>query len=255
MKVVSYNVNGIRAAIKKGLIEWLKKENPDVFCIQESKAQPEQVDMEPFTALGYHNYWHSAKKPGYSGVVTFSKKEPTEIIAGIGMDKYDSEGRVLLTEIEGVNILNIYFPSGSSGDERHDFKMEFLADLRPFVNKLISQNKKIIVVGDYNIVRLDIDIHNPKGSKKRSGFKPEERAWLNQWFNTDFIDTFRHFEPDTEHVYSWWTYRMGAKAKNKGWRIDYISCTKNIKKSLASSKHHTDVVFSDHCPIETVFNL
>ena len=255
MKIISYNVNGVRAAIKKGLLDWLKAESPDVFCIQESKAQEDQVDPALFEDLGYTGYWHSAEKKGYSGVVTYSKIKPSSVIKGIGIEKYDREGRVIRTDINNVSVLNCYFPSGSSGEERHQFKMDFLQDLKPHVDGLITENRNLVILGDYNVVRLDIDIHNPKRKDKPSGFRPEERKWLNDWFDADFIDAYRKFEPETPDVYSWWTYRLGAKSRNKGWRIDYISCSNQLDTKIRSAKHHVEVNFSDHCPIEVQLQL
>ncbi len=250
MHIVSYNVNGIRAAIKKGLLKWLKETNPDIFCIQESKSQVDQVDASLFEDLGYHAYWHSAEKKGYSGVITFSKVAPTKVIEGMGNKVYDVEGRVLETQFKEFTLLNCYFPSGSSGEARHDFKMEFLHDFKKYIDKRLKKGEKLIILGDYNVVRLDIDIHNPTRRDKPSGFKPEERAWLNEWFDTSFVDTYRKFDPASNDVFSWWSYRAGSKAKNKGWRIDYISCTKNLEDKLKSAHHHTEITFSDHCPID-----
>ena len=228
MKVISYNVNGIRAAIKKGLIDFVKREDPDIICLQESKAQPEQVPEEIFGDLGYHAAWHSAEKKGYSGVVTYSKKKPNKIVCGMENDKYDLEGRVLRTDFGAMTLLNCYFPSGSSGDERQAYKMDFLYDFGPWVSDLLKERKKLIILGDYNIVRLDIDIHNPTRKDFPPGFKPEERKWLKEWFENDFADAFRVVHPEKENDFSWWSYRAGARKKNKGWRIDYISVTKNL---------------------------
>lgn len=236
--------------MKKGLVDWLKHTNPDVFCIQESKSQIDQVDASIFEDLGYEAHWHSAEKKGYSGVITFSKSSPNKVVAGMGKAKYDVEGRVLETQFDAFTLLNCYFPSGSSGEERHAFKMEFLNDFKEYVDQRLKKGEKLIILGDYNVVRLDNDIHNPTRKDKPSGFRPEERAWLQGWFENGFIDSYRHFDPDSADVFSWWSYRAGSKAKNKGWRIDYISCTDNLESNLVSAHHHTDVTFSDHCPIE-----
>ena len=249
MKIISYNVNGVRAAIKKGLVEWIKEEDPDVFCLQESKSQPDQVPQETFGDLGYIASWHSAEKKGYSGVVTYSKKEPTNVLEGMGKKKYDIEGRVLRTDFGSWTLLNCYFPSGSSGDERHAFKMKFLKDFRPWVKKLLKTRKKLIILGDYNVVRLDIDIHNPKRKDAPSGFKPEERAWLQKWFEEDFEDAFRVLHPTKEEDFSWWSYRAGSRQKNKGWRIDYISVTNNLAKKIKAVRHAKEAQHSDHAAV------
>lgn len=255
MKIISYNVNGIRAAIKKDLLTWLETANPDVICFQETKAQAENIDMAAFEALGYmSNYWHSAEKKGYSGVLTLSKTPATDVIIGMNLDKYDREGRVLRTDFGDITLLNCYFPSGSSGEERHQFKLEFLEDFLPFVEELKKTQKNIIVVGDYNIVHQEMDIHNPKRKDKPSGYRPEEREWLDQWFNNGFNDAFRTIHPEA-HEYSWWSYRARARANNKGWRIDYISVSDALKDQIQSAKHHQDAVHSDHCPVEVVLEL
>ena len=249
MKIVTYNVNGIRAAIKKGLLDWLQEENPDIICIQETKAQPDQVPVEVFEELGYHAYWNSAEKKGYSGVLTLSKSEADKVVTGMSNQYYDVEGRVIRTDYGDWSLLNCYFPSGSSGDARHTYKMEFLNDFGPWIKKLLKKRRKLIIVGDYNVVRLDIDIHNPKRKDMPSGFKPEERKWLNDWFNSDFSDAYRVLHPDQENAYSWWSYRAGSRAKNKGWRIDYVSVSNNISDRISSARHATEAVHSDHCPV------
>ena len=249
MKVVSYNVNGIRAAIKKGLIDWLKENDDiDVFCVQETKSQIEQLDNKAFEDLGYHISWHQAEKKGYSGVATFSKIKPDYVKIGIDNNKYDSEGRVLRTDFGDVTILNCYFPSGSSSEERHGFKMEYLKDFRPVVSELLSDRKKTIVVGDYNIVHQEIDIHNPERKDKPSGYRPEERAWMTEWFDMGFKDAFRHMYPDKQE-FSWWSYRAGSRQRNKGWRIDYISVSDKLSDKIADAGHFSEAKHSDHCPV------
>lgn len=249
MKIVSYNVNGIRAALKKGLAEWIKKEDPDIFCIQESKSQSDQIPASTFEDLGYHAYWHSAEKKGYSGVVSFSKTKADKVVAGMGMDKYDSEGRILRTDYGALTVINSYFPSGSSSEERHDFKMQFLEDIKPWVEDLKKKRKNLVVLGDYNIVRLDIDIHNPERKDNPSGFRPEERAWLENWFDNGFVDAFRAKFPEKEDEYSWWSYRAGSRRKNKGWRIDYISVANELADNIRSVRHGHEAVHSDHAPV------
>jgi len=249
MKIVSYNVNGIRAAVKKGLIDWLKEENPDFFCIQESKAQEDQIDPTIFKDLGYYAYWHSAVKKGYSGVVIYSKQKADNVVIGMGIDKFDSEGRVIRCDFGDLSIVNCYFPSGSSSEERHAFKMDFLKDMQPWVSKLLKERKNLILLGDYNIVRLDIDIHNPQRKDKPSGFRPEERQWLNNWFENGFDDAFRYLHPEEEDVYSWWSYRAGSRQRNKGWRIDYISVSESLSSGIKSVRHGRETIHSDHAPI------
>jgi exodeoxyribonuclease III len=248
-KIVSYNVNGVRAALNKGLAEWLAEGAFDIVCIQEIKAEKEQVDTSIFDALGFtHQYWHSAEKKGYSGTLTLSKKPATFVSAESGLTDYDREGRILRTDFEDLTLLNCYFPSGTSGDERQDFKMSFLADFQQFVNKLSETRPNIIVVGDYNIAHNEIDIHDPKGNKNSTGFLPEERAWMTQWFEKGFTDAFRSQNPSTVQ-YSWWSYRAGARAKDKGWRIDYQSVSDVLKGKILHATQLKDALHSDHCPV------
>lgn len=241
-------MNGIRAALKKDLLKWLKKEKPDVFCVQESKSQEDQIDPSIFEKLGYQAHWHSAEKKGYSGVVTFSKVAPDKVVAGIKKPKYDTEGRVLRTDFGDWTLLNCYFPSGSSKEERHEFKMDFLYDFGPWVKKLLKNRPNLIILGDYNIVHEDMDIHNPTRKDKPSGFRPEEREWLNKWFKKDFVDAYRHLHPDKQE-FSWWSYRAGARKNNKGWRIDYISVSKSLEDKITASGHLHKAMHSDHCPV------
>ena len=252
MKIITYNVNGIRAAIKKGLITWLLEQDADIICFQETKSQPEQVSLEEFENSGYHAYWHSAVKKGYSGVLTLSKVKVTETIVGMSVDKYDVEGRVLQTQIGEWTILNCYFPSGSSGEQRHAFKMEFLQDFEAFMKKLQASKDKIIVVGDYNVVHQEMDIHNPQRKDKPSGYRPEERAWMDQWFSKlGFVDAFRSTHPE-KIEFSWWSYRAGSRPRNKGWRIDYISVSGTEAGRIVTAEHHKDAEHSDHCALSMV---
>jgi exodeoxyribonuclease-3 len=246
--IVSYNVNGIRAAINKNLFDWLAAEQFDIVCFQETKAQPEDVNSLHLETLGYHHCWHSAEKKGYSGVATFSKREPDNVVSGCGIEKYDREGRILRTDFGDWSVLNCYFPSGTTGEERQAFKMEFLADFQRWINELKKERPKLIVVGDYNIAHTEQDIHDPKGNKNSSGFLPEERAWMTQWLQNGFTDAFRHRHPDLVE-YSWWTFRAGARAKNKGWRIDYQSVTDNLRDRIRDVRQLTHIVHSDHCPV------
>ncbi len=248
LSIVSYNVNGIRSAISKSFWEWLAQEQPDVVCLQEIKAHPSDVPILELEALGYRHWWHSAEKKGYSGVATFSKREPDNVVVGCGIDRYDREGRILRTDFGDWSLLNCYFPSGTTGEERQAFKMEFLDDFYGWVDDLKKERPKLIIVGDYNIAHREIDIHDPKGNKNSSGFLPEERAWLTKWFENGFTDAFRYKNPDLVE-YSWWSFRAGARGNNKGWRIDYQSVTDNLKDRIADVRQLTSVTHSDHCPV------
>ena len=248
LSIVSYNVNGIRSAISKSFWEWIQQEQPDILCLQETKAQPSDVPILELEALGYRHFWHSAEKKGYSGVATFTKIEPDRFVTGCGIDRYDREGRILRTDFGDWSLLNCYFPSGTTGEERQAFKMVFLDDFFRWIEDLKKERPKLIVVGDYNIAHREIDIHDPKGNKKSSGFLPEERAWMTKWFESGFTDAFRYKNPDRVE-YSWWSFRAGSRGKNKGWRIDYQSVTDNLKDKIADVRQLTSVVHSDHCPV------
>ena len=250
IKVISYNVNGIRSAVTKGFVDWLKKENPDVICLQEIKVAKEDFDPKPFEALGYHTHIFSAVKKGYSGVAVFSKIKPDNVVHGTGIKQYDDEGRNLRIDIKDVSIMSSYFPSGTTGDERQAVKMQYLDDFFHFIHDVAKTRKKLLVCGDYNIAHTEIDIHNPVSNKDTSGFKPEERAWMQKYFDSGFIDTFRHFNKEA-HQYSWWSFRANSRANNKGWRIDYIAATKALEKNLLESRIMQDIVHSDHCPVYT----
>ena len=247
MRIISYNVNGIRAAIKKGLYEWMEVEQPDVVCIQELKAKKDQVDTSQLEGMGYQQCWMPAQKPGYSGVAIFSKIEPQHVEYGCGIEKYDLEGRVIRSDFRGGSILSVYMPSGTSGEERQAFKMEWLDDFQNYVDDLKKELPNLIICGDYNIAHQEIDIHNPKGNKKNSGFLPEERAWVSSFMESGFVDSYRlqHEEPDR---YSWWTYRFNARKNNKGWRIDYQMVSEPLKNKIIDANLREDVVHSDHCP-------
>lgn len=248
LSLVSYNVNGIRSAISKSFLDWVAREQFDLVCVQETKALPEDVGTLDIEALGYRHYWHSAEKKGYSGVAIFSKIAPDRVVSGCGIAKYDREGRILRADFGDWSLLNCYFPSGTTGDERQGFKMEFLADFFHWIQELKKERPKLIVVGDYNIAHQEIDIHDPKGNKKTSGFLPEERAWMSRWFESGFSDAFRACHPALVE-YSWWSYRANARANNKGWRIDYQSVTDNLRDKIVDARHFADVVHSDHCPV------
>ena len=249
MRIISYNVNGLRAAINKGFLDWLKTDPADVICLQETKAQRENVDHTPFEQMGYQDYWFSAQKKGYSGVAVFTKIKPDKIEYGTGHKLSDDEGRVLQLDFGDVRLINAYFPSGTMGDVRQTFKYAWLDEFLIYLNKQRKKYPKLILCGDYNIAHKEIDIHNPKGNVKTSGFLPEERAWVDQFFANGWIDSFRLHHPEP-HRYSWWSQRFpGVRASNKGWRIDYINITEPLKKKLVSAEIFPDVKHSDHCPV------
>lgn len=247
MKIISYNVNGIRAAMRKGFINWLKAANPDVICIQETKAHKEQVELEEIEAAGFpYHYWFSAEKKGYSGVAIFCKQEPKNIVYGAGIDYMDAEGRILRVDFEDCSIMSLYLPSGTNID-RLSFKFQFMDDFQEYVNTLKKQLPNLIICGDYNICHKAIDIHDPIRNVKVSGFLPEERAWLDSFIKNGFIDSFRHFNK-APHQYTWWSYRANARANNKGWRIDYNMVAKPLQENLKRALILLEAAHSDHCP-------
>ena len=248
MKIITYNVNGIRAALGHGLLDWLKASNPDVLCLQEIKATPEQVNTADFEALGYHLYWYPAQKKGYSGVAIFSKIKPNHVEYGCGIEQYDFEGRVIRVDFDHCSVMSIYHPSGSSGDERQAFKMKWLADFHDYINQLKGSIPNLVLCGDYNICHKPIDIHNPKSNANTSGFLPEEREWMEQFIQSGFTDSFRRFNQEP-HQYSWWSYRAGSRGKNLGWRIDYNLTANHLDKHLKRAAILPDAVHSDHCPV------
>lgn len=249
MRIISYNVNGIRAAVKKGFIDWLKTDPADIICLQETKATKEDVDHQLFQSLGYHDFWFSAQKKGYSGVAVFSKIKPDHIETGNGHSASDDEGRVIQLDFGDIRLINAYFPSGTSGDERQDFKYVWLKEMQTYLNKLKKKYPKLILCGDYNIAHQEIDIHDPKGNKKSSGFLPEEREWMTKFYESGWVDTFRVFHPEP-HRYSWWSQRFpSVRLNNKGWRIDYINVTEPLRKQLKDAEIYPDVKHSDHCPV------
>lgn len=249
MKIYSYNVNGIRAAMRKGLIDWLSEANPDVLLIQETKAQAEQIEEAPFKELGYQCHWHSAEKKGYSGVGIISKQEPDHIEIGSGIDYIDREGRIIRADFGPISIMSVYIPSGSSGDARQDLKMTFLGDFQSYCKGLLKEKPKLIIGGDFNICHTEIDIHNPKSNKDTSGFLPEERQWLSDFLQEGFIDSFRELHPDEKDRYSWWSYRANARNNNKGWRIDYLMASEALKAKIKTADIFPAAKHSDHCPV------
>ena len=249
MQILSYNVNGIRAAIKNGLVDWLTDRPYDILCFQEVKAQQEQVDLSGFEALGYQVVgWHAAEKKGYSGVAILSKIAPDRVVDGCGLSVYDCEGRVLRADFGEITLLNCYFPSGTSGEVRQGVKMKFLEDFHQYIRQLRQERPHLIICGDYNIAHTENDIHDPVRNKNTTGFLPEERAWMTEWFADGFTDAFRHLNPDLTE-YSWWSYRSGARASNKGWRIDYHSVSNPLRDRLVNCRHLTTGIHSDHCGV------
>lgn len=249
VRVISYNVNGIRAAINKGFCEWLKTDPADIICIQETKAAKENVDCSVINDLGYHDYWYPAQKKGYSGVAVFTKIKPDNVVYGNGHKVSDDEGRIIQLDFGNIRLINAYFPSGTSGDLRQAFKYEWLDQIYLFLEDLRKQYPNLILCGDYNIAHSEIDIHDPKGNKNSSGFLPAERAWMDKFLSTGFIDTFRYFCKEPHH-YSWWSQRFPTvRLQNKGWRIDYINVTEPLANLLKSARILPDVKHSDHCPV------
>ena len=247
MKIISYNVNGIRAAIKKGMLDWLQSANPDVFCIQETKAQQNQVDAELIKSAGYsYQYWFSAQKKGYSGVAIFCKQEPNHIEYGTGIETMDFEGRNIRVDFDEVSVMSMYLPSGTN-QARLDFKFNYMDEIQEYLNNLNKEIPNLVICGDYNICHEAIDIHNPK-MKGVSGFLPEERAWISNFIDTGFIDSFRHLNKEPHH-YSWWSYRANSRANNKGWRIDYNMVSAPLKENISRAFILPDAKHSDHCPI------
>lgn len=248
MQLITYNVNGIRAALKKDFILWLKATNADVVCLQEIKANREQFDESVFTDLGYHCFWHSAEKKGYSGVAILSKIKPKHVEYGCDIAEIDFEGRIVRADFDRVSVMSAYFPSGSSGDIRQEFKMKFLTQFQNYINILKKEFSKLIISGDYNICHKAIDIHNPQRNKNTSGFLPEEREWMTNFIGSGFVDSFRHLNPNPDN-YSWWSYRANARAKNLGWRIDYNMISESLLTHLSRSAILSQVHHSDHCPV------
>ncbi len=248
MKIISYNVNGIRAALKKGFMDWLTAADPDVLCIQETKAHKEQVEHEMFGEAGYdHQFWFSAEKKGYSGVAVLSKHEPRNVAYGTNIDSMDVEGRNLRLDFDDFSVMSLYLPSGTN-DDRLDFKLRYMDQFQDYVNELKKEVPKLLICGDYNICHEAIDIHNPVQNKNTSGFLPVEREWIGNFIDSGFIDTFRHFNKEP-HNYSWWSYRANARNNNKGWRIDYCMASKPLEPNLKRAFILPEARHSDHCPV------
>ena len=248
MKIISYNVNGIRAALKKGFIDWLKSANPDVICLQEIKAQEDQLDMSVFEAAGYtYNYWFSAQKKGYSGVAILSKTKPNNVVFGTGIDSMDFEGRNIRADFDGVSVMSLYLPSGTNL-ARLEHKLEYMDLFQGYINTLKKEVPNLVICGDYNICHEAIDIHDPVRNKNVSGFLPEERAWMTEFLKNGFVDAFREFNSEP-HNYSWWSYRANSRANNKGWRLDYTLVSQPLQEKLKRAVILSEAVHSDHCPV------
>lgn len=249
MRIISYNVNGIRSAVNKGFLDWLKTDPADIICLQEVKAEQTQLDVAPFNELGFEVYWFSAQKKGYSGVAVFTKINPDNVFYGNGIEQSDYEGRVLRLDFGDITLLDVYFPSGTMGEIRQGYKYQWL-DVMAYLDELRKTRPKLVICGDYNIAHQEVDIHNPKGNKKTSGFLPEEREWMTKFLSNGFVDSFRHVHSERKDCYSWWSRRFPTvRAENKGWRIDYITTTENLKDKIVNAEIYPDVQHSDHCPI------
>ena len=249
MRIISYNVNGLRAAISKGLLDWLKTDPADIICLQETKAHKENIDHKPFYALGYYDYWFSAQRKGYSGVAVFTKIKPDHVQYGTGHKLSDDEGRVLQMDFGSLHLINVYFPSGTMGEVRQKFKYEWMDDFFRYLEELKKQYPQIVLCGDYNIAHREIDVHNPKANAKITGFLPEERAWMDKFFKHGWIDSFRMHHPEPQR-YTWWNQRFPTvRLNNKGWRIDYINVTEPLKNKIVNADIYPNVMHSDHCPV------
>lgn len=247
IKILSYNINGIRAALRKNLLNWIKDYDPDIVCFQEIKANEDQFDKSLFSDLGYYNYWFSAQKKGYSGVGIITKIKPENVIYGTGIDYMDFEGRNLRVDFKNFSVMSLYLPSGTNIN-RLNFKFQYMDDFKKYINNLKSKVPNLIVGGDFNICHKAIDIHDPIRNAKVSGFLPEERDWIDNFIKDGFVDSFRIFN-NSPHNYSWWSYRANSRNNNKGWRIDYLLAVEKLKKNITQSYILNDVVHSDHCPI------
>ena len=255
MRIISYNVNGIRSAIKKGLLEWLATDPADIVCLQEVKAHIEDIDIASIEKLGYKSHWYCAQKKGYSGVGILSKIDSTNVVCGNSVEQSDFEGRIIRADLGKVTLINAYFPSGTSGELRQTYKYQWLDEFMNYLNNLRKTRPKLILCGDYNIAHREIDIHNPKSNKKSSGFLPEERVWFDKFLENGFVDSFREINKEP-HQYSWWTQlNPKIREENKGWRIDYISVSENLRTTIKDARIYPMVKHSDHCPVYLELDL
>ena len=251
MKFISWNVNGIRACLKKGFEEYFQEANADIFCIQETKCQEGQVEL---TLPGYHQYWNSAVRKGYSGTAIFAKREPLSVSYGIGIEEHDQEGRVITLEYEDFYFVTVYTPNSQNELARLSYRMDWERDFLEYLTKL-EERKPVVWCGDLNVAHQEIEVKNPKTNRKNAGFTDEERACFTKVLESGFIDTFRYFYPDQEGIYSWWSYRFRAREKNAGWRIDYFLVSSSLREKMVDAKIHTQVLGSDHCPVELDITL
>jgi exodeoxyribonuclease-3 len=254
IKIVSYNINGFRSSVEKGLLDWIEDHQFDIVCLQETKTSESKVPQMLINAAGYQHVWHHAKRGGYSGVATLSLNKPSRVHRGTGIEKYDVEGRVLRTDFAGFTLLNCYFPNGGSGEERQKFKMQFLNDFYSLTENLLEQGTSLIVVGDYNIAHSEMDINSPGRHQRTSGFLPEEREWMTSWLELGMVDSFRMRYPKSVE-YTWWRFNVGAKEQNKGWRLDYQSVSDDLVDKIVDVKHMQEMDFSDHCPVVLELDL
>lgn len=245
MKLISWNVNGIRAAMKKGFLDFVQEASPDILCVQETKMQEGQAEVP---LEGYHQYWCSADKKGYSGTAVFTREEPLSVSYGIGIDEHDHEGRVITVEYDDFYLVNVYVPNSQNELKRLDYRMQWEDDFRAFL-KSLEEKKPVITCGDFNVAHKEIDLKNPKSNRRNAGFTDEERGKMTDLQDAGFIDTWRHFYPDLEGVYSWWSYRFNARANNSGWRIDYFLVSDGLRDRLRDAHILTDIYGSDHCPV------
>jgi exodeoxyribonuclease III len=254
LSIVTYNLNGIRSAFSKGLLDWIIATDADVYCFQELKATADQIDQAAIEQAGYHCYWYPAQKKGYSGVGIIAKIKPDKVVYGSGILQSDVEGRTIRIDFGDLSIMSIYAPSGTSGDERQAYKMEWLASFKAYIQKLKTERSQLILVGDFNICHQAIDIHNPVSNAKSSGFLPEERAWMQSFFEDGFIDAFRHLHP-IDQQYTWWSFRFNARSKNLGWRIDYQLVSETLASSLERCIILPQAMHSDHCPVLATYKI
>ncbi|MGN2618521.1 exodeoxyribonuclease III [Bacillus stercoris] len=252
MKLISWNVNGLRAVMRKmDFLSYLKEEDADIICLQETKIQDGQVDLQP---EGYHVYWNYAVKKGYSGTAVFSKQEPLRVMYGIGIEEHDQEGRVITLEFENVFVMTVYTPNSRRGLERIDYRMQWEEALLSYILEL-DEKKPVILCGDLNVAHQEIDLKNPKANRKNAGFSDQERGAFTRLLEAGFVDSFRHVYPDLEGAYSWWSYRAGARDRNIGWRIDYFVVSESLKEQIEDVGISKDVMGSDHCPVELIINI
>ena len=248
MRLISWNVNGVRAVAQKGFMNWFEAQEADVVCLQETKAQEEQLDLFLRNPGGYQSFWHSAQKPGYSGTAIYTRREPDQVIEGIGIPEIDSEGRVLQADFGEFRLINAYFPNSQREHTRLGYKIDFCNAMLEHVESLRKKGRHVVLCGDFNIAHREIDLRNPKENVNNAGFLPEERAWLDQFERAGYVDAFRNFTKDPGH-YTWWSYRPGVRARNIGWRLDYFWVNGEFRDRLVSARHQPEVMGSDHCPV------